>query len=190
MVQLVAFDALAGRPKDEILRLTASNVAAIADIGQTYGIAFQVEPIAWSPIRTLGQWLQVMEEVARPNVGLVIDFWHSWAAGDTPETVARLEPTRILDVHVCDGKRIPIEGRWTEGECRGYLAGDGDIPMADWAAAVISTGYAGPWTSELYSPRHWEWEDTRLATECLVRMSELLARVQVRPTVGQDTQSN
>ena len=94
VIQLVAFDALAGRPEEEILRLTASNVAAIADIGRAYDIAFQVEPIAWSPIRTLGQWLRLIENVDRPNVGLVIDFWHSWAAGDTPEAVARLEPSQ------------------------------------------------------------------------------------------------
>ena len=61
--------------------------------------------------------------------------------------------------------------------------------MADWAAAVLATGYAGPWTSELYSPRHWELGGTRLATECLVRMSELLARAQFRPAVVRGTET-
>ncbi len=184
VIQLVAFDALAGRAEDEILRLTASNVAAIADIGRTYGIAFQVEPIAWSPIRTLDQGLRLIDRVARPNVGLVVDFWHLWAAGDGPDAVARLDPSTVLDVHLCDGKRIPADGPWTEGQCRGYLPGEGDIPVAQWVDAVLATGYSGPWTAELFSPRHWEWEGTQLATECLARMSAILGQAHAQPAAG------
>src|SRR3972149_4076572 len=64
-VQLVPFCGLKGRPWKEVLKLTARNVADIADIGKRYGIRFQLEPIAWSPIHSLSQSLQVIEAAGR-----------------------------------------------------------------------------------------------------------------------------
>ena len=44
-VQLNAFSYLEGRPESEILKLTARNVAEIADIGAEYGIQFQIDTV-------------------------------------------------------------------------------------------------------------------------------------------------
>ena len=92
----------------------------------------------------------------RKNVGMVIDFWHLWAGRETtPDDVAQLDKAMIYGIHFCDGKAIPKRGKWTEEGCRGYLPGEGDIPVAEWVAAVKATGYNGSWSSELLSPKHW-----------------------------------
>ena len=54
-VQLVPFCGLAGRPYPEVLKLTARNVAAIANLGKRYGVRFHSKPIAWSPIHSLSK---------------------------------------------------------------------------------------------------------------------------------------
>lgn len=166
-VQLVPFCGLEGRPYPEVLELTARNVAEIADIGKKHGVRFQLEPIAWSPIHSLKQSLELIRAAGRSNVGMVIDFWHLWAGGETtPADVAALDARLIYGIHFCDGKRHTGPGKaWDEPALRSYLPGEGDIPIPEWVAAVKATGYAGSWSSELLSPKHWEWDLREIALD-------------------------
>lgn len=175
-IQIVAFCRLEGRSWREILKLTARNVADIADIGKQHGVSFQFEPIAWAPIYSLSQSLQVIEEADRDNVAMVIDFWHLYAGGGTtPDEVAKLDSAMIYSVHFCDGVAHKTGTQWNEAELRGYLPGDGEIPIDEWVSAVKSTGFDGIWSCELVSPKHWEWDPVDVAQECRSRMERYLS---------------
>ncbi|MDO8685138.1 MAG: sugar phosphate isomerase/epimerase family protein [Clostridiales bacterium] len=174
-IQLVPFCGLEGRPWKEVLKLTARNIADIADIGKKHGIRFQLEPIAWSPIHSISQSLQVIEEAGRDNVGMVIDFWHLRAGGETtPDDVAELDKSIIYGVHFCDGVMHKPDTEWVEVELRSFLPGDGEIPVKEWVDAVKSTGFDGVWSSELLSPKHWEWDLLEIAKETNLRMEKYL----------------
>ncbi len=174
-VQLVPFCGLQGRPWPEVLKLTARNIADIADIGKRHGVRFQLEPIAWSPIHSLSQSLLVLQEAGRDNVGMVIDFWHLWAGGETtPDEVARLDGKMIYGVHFCDGVRHEPGTEWVEEALRGYLPGEGKIAIKEWVAAVRATGFDGVWSSELLSLKHWEWDLWEIARETKTRMEQYL----------------
>jgi sugar phosphate isomerase/epimerase len=175
-IQLVPFcDGMGDMSVAEIMRVLVENVTEIADIGRPHGVRFQLEPIAWAPVRSLRHCLELIERVGRGNVGMVIDFWHLWAGElTTPAEVAALDSRLIYGVHFCDGKRIPKAGPWTEEGCRGYLPGEGDIPIDAWVQAVRATGYDGSWSSELLSPRHWEWDLWDVARECRSLMLKYL----------------
>lgn len=165
-IQLVPLCALAGLPWTEVRDLTARNIRQIADIGAKYGVKFQLEPVAWSPIHSLSQSLELIKAVDRPNFGLVIDFWHLWyGAETTPAEVARLDPKLIYHIHFCDGKKNPAGTVCDETELRGYYAGDGDIPLKDWIDAVKATGYDGWWSYELVSKKHWQMDVQAVALE-------------------------
>ena len=175
-IQIVAFCRLEGRPWSEILKLTARNVADIADIGKQHGVSFQFEPIAWAPIYSLSQSLQVIEEAGRDNVAMVIDFWHLYAGGGTtPDEVAKLDSAMICSVHFCDGIAHKTGTPWNEAELRGYLPGDGEIPIKEWVSAVQTTGFDGIWSCELVSPKHWEWDPLDVAQECRLRMERYIS---------------
>ena len=175
-IQLVPFCRLEGRPWAEVLELTARNVADIADIGKRHGTKFQLEPIAWSPIHSLSQSLQLIKAAGRENVGMVIDFWHLWAGEETtPDEVAQLSSSQIYGVHFCDGKRHVPGTEWVEVELRGYLPGEGDIPVKEWVQAVQATGFDGVWSCELLSPIHWEWDLLEIAVETRARLEQYTA---------------
>lgn len=176
IVQLVPLCGLKGRSWKEILRLTARNVADIADIGREFGVRFQLEPVAWAPIHSLSQSLQVIQAAGRDNVGMVIDFWHLWAGEETtPDEVAKLRSSHIYGVHFCDGIRHPKGKKWVEEDLRGFLPGEGKIQIKEWVAAVRATGFDGVWSPELYSPKHWEWDLLEIAREAKARMERYLA---------------
>lgn len=156
-IQLVPLLALEGKPWKEIVRITGQNVGKIGAIGKKYGISFQMEPVAWSPIHSLSKCLEMIEVAGEDNVRMVVDFWHLWAGGETsPEEVAQLDKSMIYNIHFCDGKRQPRDTEWNETILRGFYPGEGDIPMNDWVGAVKSTGYDGYWSCELVSAKHWE----------------------------------
>lgn len=173
-IQVVPLCGLEGKPQNEIMRLTAENIREIADIGKQHGVRFQLEPIAWSPIHSLWQSIDLVNMVDRDNVRMVIDFWHLWAGWETgPEDVAKLDKSWIYSVHFCDGVRPPKDVKWgaeREMELRSYLPGEGDIPVQEWCDAVKSTGFDGVWSSELLSEKHWEWDLADIARETKERL--------------------
>ncbi|MCL5105423.1 MAG: sugar phosphate isomerase/epimerase [Armatimonadetes bacterium] len=177
-IQLVQFCGLEDRPQKEVMDLTADVVRDIADIGKSHGVRFQLEPIAWSPIHSLWQSLDLIDMVGRDNVRMVIDFWHLWAGWETgPEDVAKLPKDFIYSVHFCDGVRPPKgtpSHEWTEMAYRSYLPGEGDIPVREWVDAVKSTGFDGVWSSELLSAKHWEWDLVDIANETRERMEKYI----------------
>lgn len=163
-IQLVPLCALEGRTWPEVRRLTAGNIRRIADLGARYGIRFQLEPVAWSPIHSLSQSLELIEEVGRDNFGMVIDFWHLWYGNETTlDEVAKMDRNLIYHIHFCDGKKNPPGTLCDETDLRGYYAGDGDIPMKNWVDAVKATGYDSWWSYELVSKRHWQMDVQEVA---------------------------
>ena len=163
-IQLVPLCSLAGKDWADIRRITADNIRMIADIGSRFGVGFQLEPVAWSPINSLNKSLDLINAVERDNLRMVIDFWHLWSAGDTtPDEVSKLSKDQIYNIHFCDGKTQSLGTVWDETILRGYYPGKGDIPLAEWVAAVKATGYDEFWSCELISSRHWEMNATEVA---------------------------
>ncbi|MGM9612908.1 MAG: sugar phosphate isomerase/epimerase family protein [Butyricicoccus sp.] len=172
-IQLVPLCALEGRPEDEVIELTARNIRRICDIGARYGVRFQLEPVAWSPIHSLRTTKLLIDTVDRNNFGTVVDFWHLWyGAETTPDDLRKFDPSRIYHIHFCDGTRNAPGTVCDETVLRGGYAGEGDIPLVDWVQAVKDTGYDRWWSYELVSAKHWQ-SDTQ---EVAFRLSELLDR--------------
>lgn len=176
-IQVVPFASIDDRPIEEILELTAMNLRKIADIGKQHGVRFQLEPLAFAPICSLKLSLQLLNMCNRDNLGMVIDFWHLWAGGDTEASeVAKLDKNIIYGVHFCDGIRKAEGEEWNEGLLRSYLPGDGDINISEWVSAVKSTNYDGYWSGELCSPYYWENDILELICEIRERMKKYIMK--------------
>jgi sugar phosphate isomerase/epimerase len=159
----------------ELRRVTADAIRSVADLGTSSGLRYYLEPIAWTPLSTLAQAADVIDAVGRPNVGLVLDFWHLWQRGTTPDQLARLDPRIIHGVDLGDSLG-PAGNPTTDQRSRRVWPGDGDIPLQEWVDAIRSTGFDGWWDNELYSPLHWEWPDPfAVGTGLRAVLKELLA---------------
>lgn len=163
-IQLVPLCALEGRPEDEVIDLTAKNIRRICDVGAQYGVRFQLEPVAWSPIHSLRTTKMLIDAVGRDNFGTVIDFWHLWyGAETTPDDVRAFDPSKMYHIHFCDGTRNEPGTVCDETVLRGCYAGEGDIPLHEWVQAVKDAGYDGWWSYELVSAYHWQSDTKEVA---------------------------
>lgn len=173
-VQILALNGIDDKPEAEVMDIISENVAAIACIGEKYGVRYQIEVIAFTKFRTLSQGLEVIRRVGKNNVGMVIDFWHLHAGGSKPEEVAQMDKSLIYGVHFCDG-RLPAPGEaWDQMVLRNYMPGEGEVDIPAWVNAVQATGYDGMWSAELFSPNRWEFDLYDIATACRENMERYI----------------
>lgn len=171
-LQVIALNGLAGETWPEIRKKMGRSLAELADIAAPYGVTLALEPVTFTPLRTLGQGLEVLDAAERANVGLCLDTFHLWTAGSSWEEVAELDPSQIVVAHISDV--TPKQGEmWSDAD-RDVLPGDGILPVQEGIEAIRATGYDGLWCVEMMGAHHWEWDPYELAKELMARASALL----------------
>ena len=160
-------------PRDEQLTLTAANLKMVADIAANYGLKVYLEALSWTPLNKLDHQLRVLDLAGRSNVQIVIDFWHSYTSGDTPERIARLEKGIIYGVHLCDSLRFE-GGIPNEAILRDVPTGKGVLDLREWVDAVKSTGFRGWWSCELFCRRQHQDNSYLVARDLKALMEQLV----------------
>jgi sugar phosphate isomerase/epimerase len=159
-----SYRGLAGKSWPEMRKLTAANLRTLSKIGAAHNVRFYLEALCFTPLNRLDQQLELLEETACDNVGLVLDFFHLWNSGTRPDELARVDKERIFCVDFCDS----LDAFGSHGDAsqagRNVWTGGGRIPLKEWVDAVRATGFDGIWRCELLSPKYWEldpWQTAR-----------------------------
>ena len=169
------FRGLLGRPEAEVIEETAARVALAAAIAAAHGLDLFLEPLGWAPVCHVNQALEILERINRPNARIVVDFWHFWVTGSTPEDVAKLDKDLISAVHVCDGLPVPTGEVPDQRVSRNVWTGGGSIPLQEWVDAVKATGYDGWYCSEIFHDHSAELDFHLVAQTLLGHMRILTA---------------
>jgi sugar phosphate isomerase/epimerase len=169
-----AYKGLTGRSAADIRDLTAKNLKAIGKIGREHKVKFFVEALTWTPLNKLEHVLETIDAAEQDNVGLVIDFWHLWDSGATPEQIAKIDKKQIYCVHFCDSLEKWGERGTYEQKGRDVWTGGGRIPLKEWVDAVRATGFDGCWSCELLSPKYWELDPWQTARDLKAFLEYLL----------------
>lgn len=171
-LQVVALNGLQGEPWPDIRTKVGKSLAELADIAAPFGLKLALEPVTFTPLRSLPQALEVLDVAARDNVGLCLDTFHLWTGGTSWEEVAALDPALIVVAHISDV--MPRQGaEWSDAD-RDVLPGDGILPLREGIQAIRATGYDDLWCVEMMGAYHWEWDPFLLARELRQRADELL----------------
>lgn len=159
--------------RSEQLSLTAKNLGEVADIARSYGLVVYLEALSWTPLNNMDDQLEILERCARPNVKIVVDFWHSYTSGDTPERIARLDRDIIYGVHLCDSLQFD-GGTPNEPVLRNVATGQGVLNLKEWVDAVKATGFKGWWSCELFSRKQHQENSYAVARELKQLMDRLI----------------
>ncbi|MBB2973205.1 sugar phosphate isomerase/epimerase family protein [Mesorhizobium sp. RMAD-H1] len=160
-------------PEDEQSERTAANLKAVADIAADHGLLVYLEALSWTPLNTMDAQLRILDLCNRDNVRVVVDFWHSYTSGDTPERIAHLDKDLIYGVHLCDS--LPYSGGIpNEAILRDVPTGRGVLDLSSWVDAVKSTGYTGWWSCELFCNRQHQDNSFAVARDLKILMERLI----------------
>jgi sugar phosphate isomerase/epimerase len=151
------YTGMLGCPREEQIAVTVKNLSRIADLAAESKLLLYLEPMSWTPLNRIADNLEIIERSGRDNIRLIIDYWHCFTAGDTPDVVATLNKDLLYGVHISDSRPfaggIPIEN-----DLRNVEMGSGAIDLKLWTDAVKATGYEDWWGCESFS-RKWHQEN-------------------------------
>ena len=155
--------------------LTAKNLEALAKIGKEHNVRFYLEALTFTPLNRLDQQLELLEETARDNVGLVLDFFHLWNSGTRPEEIARVNKDLIFCVDFCDsldafgthGRPSTSAGGTSGPEAAASRSRNGSTP----SRRPASTASGG---ANCSAPKYWELDPWQTARDLKTFLEYLL----------------
>ncbi|MGR9282144.1 bifunctional sugar phosphate isomerase/epimerase/4-hydroxyphenylpyruvate dioxygenase family protein [Rhizobium johnstonii] len=148
------------------LMLVCSNVSTIAlggidraaddfrELGERAAkrsIRVGYEALAWG--RHINDHRDAWEIVRRadhPNIGLILDSFHTLARRIDVESIRAIPGDRIFIVQLADAPMIDMDLLYLSRHFRN-MPGEGDLPVVDFMRAVAATGYKGPLSLEIFN---------------------------------------
>jgi sugar phosphate isomerase/epimerase len=139
--------------------LHATRIREIARVLDDNGIRFGIEYVAPRTLlvakhypfaHTMAETRELIAEIGRPNVGLVLDSWHWYHAGDTAADVAKLEPKDVVSVDLNDAPLNVPKGEMVDGK-RELPTATGVIDVKAFLGALEKIGYHGPARAEPFN---------------------------------------
>ncbi|MCV3263882.1 hypothetical protein OGZ01_19915 [Vibrio harveyi] len=113
-IQLNAFEALNGLTKEQNIELTAQNIRQIVDIGKSYGIRFQYEGAAWTPIAKLEDYFRLYDAVLPRQLWFCSGYMAlmGMSRGNVGTSGKYRCRAEFYNVHLSDGKRPAPGEAW------------------------------------------------------------------------------
>lgn len=130
---------------------SADDFAELGERAAKRGLRVGYEALAWG--RYINDHRDAWEIVRRadhPNVGLILDSFHTLGRKIDPETIRRIPGDRIFFVQLADAPAIEMDLLYWSRHFRN-MPGEGDLPVTDFMRAVMATGYAGPVSLEIFN---------------------------------------
>jgi len=121
------------------------GIQQCADYAADAGVNIAIETHIGSLTMSATDTVRMVEQIDRPNVGILFDFaWVDWARQETPEQAVRLIAPHLMHCHVKDWTIQSI----ADTKKTSTLLGDGDLPWLDVFKAIAATDYDGYFCDE------------------------------------------
>ena len=151
-----------GATDSEVKDETISVLEAFADIGAAHDVKIALEFLGfpWCSVRTLERAWEIVAEVDRPDVGLVIDTFHFHIGGSSLAALRRIESSKLFILHINDCEDRPVAQLQ---DAHRLLPGEGILPVRRIADELKAIGYDRVASIEIFRPEYWERDPFELA---------------------------
>ena len=136
----------------ENFRQHASRLRRVATVLKDQGIRLGLEYVGtqlllvgkrYPFVHTMAETRELIAEIGTGNVGLVLDTWHWWTAGDTAADILALKNEDVVSVDLNDAPKGIAKEQQRDNE-RELPAATGIIDGATFVNALAKIGYDGP----------------------------------------------
>ena len=123
--------------------------------GQRLGLEYVGPRTSWTSsrypfIHTLAEMRELIAEIGRDDVGLVLDSWHWYTAGETAEDLRRLTGRDVVACDLNDAPRsVPVDQQ--RDGVRELPCATGVIDLRSFLSALAAIGYDGPVRAEPFN---------------------------------------
>jgi 2-keto-myo-inositol isomerase len=143
--------------KLEIKKETVRVLHELAQLAEPYGVRLALEFCGYPncSVNTFAQAYDIVQEVNRDNVGIVLDCFHFYAMNSHIEDLQKADPSKIFVFHIDDCEDLPV------GALRDHhrvWPGDGAVDLDQILHTLKGIGYDEMASVELFRPEYWEWD--------------------------------
>jgi len=156
----------------------AADLAEMAERAARRGLRVGYEALAWG--RHVNRWRhawRIVQRAAHPALGLIVDSFHTLAAGDDPKGIADVPGDKLFFVQLADAPRLSLDVLSWSRHFRNF-PGQGELDVGGFLRAVLATGYTGPLSLEVFN------DEFRAAAARLVARDALRSLLLVEAEAG------
>jgi 2-keto-myo-inositol isomerase len=163
-----------GKSHAEVKEESVRVLDELGRISERYNVALAFEFLGQPDcsVQTLAQAAEIVGQLKRSNVGLVIDSFHFYAGGSRIESIDALDAEELFIFHINDAEDLPCEQ--LEDRHR-LLPGLGILPLKEIVSALRRIGYDRVTSVEIFRPEYWERDPQELAREARAAVSQVLS---------------
>lgn len=156
----------------------AEDFRQLGDLAKAHGVRVGYEALAWG--RHVSDHRDAWEVVRRadhPNVGLILDSFHTLARKIDVETIRAIPGDRIFIVQLADAPKIDMDLLYWSRHFRN-MPGEGDLDVVGFMRAVAATGYGGPLSLEIFNDQFRGGSPRSIAVDGWRSLVNLMDRVR------------
>ncbi|MDE1182691.1 sugar phosphate isomerase/epimerase and 4-hydroxyphenylpyruvate domain-containing protein [Paraburkholderia sp.] len=131
--------------------LIVDQLGALALAAKEANVIAGFEALAWGRhVNSYRHAWRLVDAVDHPNLGVVLDSFHTLSLNDPTDEIAQIPGDRITFVQIADAPKLQMDVlEWS----RHYrcFPGQGDLDVAGFTARVIESGYKGPLSLEIFN---------------------------------------
>ncbi|MGN9757574.1 bifunctional sugar phosphate isomerase/epimerase/4-hydroxyphenylpyruvate dioxygenase family protein [Streptomyces sp. SD31] len=131
--------------------LAAGHLSRLADLARESGIRVAYEALAWGRhVSTYDHAWRIVEAAGHPALGTCLDSFHILSRGSDPKGIADIPGEKIFFLQLADAPLLAMDVlQWS----RHYrcFPGQGGFDVAGLVRHVLSTGYDGPLSLEVFN---------------------------------------
>lgn len=115
---------------------------ALCELAGECGMLVHLEFVTWSSIKNLCQAREVLDQLKKPNLKILLDMIHTHRSRVSLKEIAACPPDLFQLIHICDAPNaIPNDDETLIQTCRSerLYPGEGEIPISQILQYVINT---------------------------------------------------
>lgn len=163
-----------GASRSEIVEESVRVLTELSNIAAEHRVSLAFEFLGQTDctVQTLELADEIVRTVDQPNVGLVLDSFHFYTGGSTPEMIENLDPNLLYIFHINDAEDRP---RAELQDRHRLLPGLGILPLRQIVKALTKIGYDKVASVEIFRPEYWDMDPFELAREAITATRQVIS---------------
>ena len=129
----------------------AADFQELGERAAKRGLRVGYEALAWGThINDHRDAWEVVRRADHPNVGLIVDSFHTLGRKIDPDSIRAVPGDKIFFVQLADAPLIDMDLLYWSRHFRN-MPGEGDLDVTAFMRAVMATGYSGPISLEIFN---------------------------------------
>jgi len=166
-----------GASRESVISESIRVLTELCDISAAHDVTLAFEFLGQTDcsVPTLDLAAEIVREVDRKDLGLVIDSFHFYAGNSTLDMIEALDPQMIQIFHINDAEDRPREQ--LEDRHR-LLPGLGILPLRQMISTFRKIGYDKVASVEIFRPEYWERDPFVLARDAHAATRRVFAEAE------------